>query len=138
MSNQYASRKGSVLFLGVKKKSGREGLFLPVFRFFHVQNLLFTVIFFGFFDFFHACNFFSRALFGFFSRAKKRFHGQKCSEFSRASFFFSRALFKPTPPCCPTHPAPIQVKKKDNSLKILRKASRFASQIITWFLILGL
>ena len=80
-------------FFGREKKSGRERLFLPVFRFFHGQNLLFTPIFFGFFNFFHARIFFSRALFVFFSRAKKRFHGQKFENFHGHLFFFTGTFY---------------------------------------------
>ena len=82
----------SVFFFGREKKSGRESLFLPIFRFFHGQNFIFTCTFFGFFMFFHAQFFFSRALFHFFSRAKKTVSRATFSDFC-AFFAFLTGFF---------------------------------------------
>ena len=57
------------------EKSARENEILRVKKTKNWQKKAFTPTFFGFFRFFHAHNFISRALFHFFSRAKKRFHG---------------------------------------------------------------
>ena len=72
-----------------EKNRGRERLFLPLFRFFHGQNEIFTCVFFGFFHFFHARNWFSRANFWLSSRPKKLFHGQKNENFHGQYFCFT-------------------------------------------------
>ena len=84
----------SVFFLAWKK-SGRESLFLPIFRFFHGQNEIFTCVFFGFFHFFHARNWFSRANFWFSSRPKKLFHAQKNENFHGHFFRPKTAVQQP-------------------------------------------
>ena len=103
----------SVFFFGrEKKKVGVKALFWALFRFFHGQKLIFTPVFFGFFHFFHARIFFSRPNFGFFSRAKNKFHGQKYENFHGQFFFFTGIFCANQPTCLSLSQA--FLKKKDN------------------------
>ena len=83
----------------MKKKSGRESLFLTLSLVFDGQNAFSTPVFFDFFNFFHAriFFFFHVLIFGFLHGQKIVFTGKNLRIFT-GSILFSRAIFEPTSP----------------------------------------